>query len=262
MANRTFTQFSWSLEKNPVVLFANVTQGDVSTVTTVADSSSDLAGTFFRITGFKASASGTTYMFWFKVGGAGTSPATASDVAIEVDFAENATASTVAQAIYDAAIAATTTTFNTDFSLVDPAADALVFTALGGGCANAHDGLSMYATSFTFANAATNPILNASKSLGIKSFARTGAGLYTMVLGTPAPTSVVDVYNRLFFVGYSVISANAVPVAPLAYVVSETVSTTGAINFKLTAADGSTAADPACGEVLMFEIYVKNSTGQ
>ncbi len=261
MANRYFNQFNWSLEKNPVVLFANVTQGDVSTVTATGDTAGSLAGTFFRIDGFAADPAGTTYMFWFKVSGSGTSPATPSDVAIEVDITTGATAATVAQAIYDAAIAATTTTFNQDFTLVDPTTGALVFTSLGGGCANAHDGLSMYSTGFAFANAATHPILNASKSLGIKSFARTGAGLYTLVLGTPAPTSVVDLYNRLFFVGYSVVSATA-PVAPLAYVVTETVSTTGAINFKLTAADGSTAADPACGEVLQFEIYLKNSTGQ
>lgn len=261
MANRFFSQFNWSLEKNPVVLFANVTQGDVSTVTAVADVSGSLAGTFFRITGFKVNSSGTTYMFWFKVGGNGTNPAAPTDQAIEVDFAEDATGTQIAQAIYDAAIANTTTTFNQDFTLADPTTAALVFTALGGGCANSRDGLSMYATGFTFGNVATVPILNVSKSLGIKSFARTGTGLYTMVLGTGSPTSVVDTYNRLFFVGYSVVSASA-PVAVLAFVVTETVSTNGTINLKLTTADGSTAADPACGEILMFEIYLKNSTGQ
>lgn len=261
MANRYFNQFNWSLEKNPVVLFANVTQGDISTVTAVADVAGSLAGTFFRITGFTANPAGQTYMFWFKVGGAGTNPAAPTDEAIEVEFAEDATAAQIAQAIYDAAIADTATTFNEDFTLADPSTAALVFTATGGGCANARDGLSMYATSFTFANSATNPILNETKSLGIKSFARTGTGLYTITLGTAAPTSVTDLYNRLFFVGYSVVSATA-PVAILAFVVTETVATDGKINLKLTAADGSTGADPACGEVLQFEIYLKNSTGQ
>src|SRR4051812_3649289 len=189
MANRWFCQYSWSLEKNPVVLFANIGQSDTSVITTVADVSKSLAGTFFRIKGFVAATTGTQYYFWFKVGGTGTDPANTGEVGIEVDIAQNATAPTVAAAVYAAAVAATATTFNTDFSSAT-STNTVTFTSLGGGCNNPHDGLSMYATGFTLV-ATVLPVLNASKSLGIKSVTRTGAGLYTIVTGTPAPTSVI-----------------------------------------------------------------------
>ncbi len=237
------------------MLFAKIGQGDVSTITTVADSSSNLAGTFTRINGF---VTGKQYMFWYKVGGSGSNPATGADTAVEVDFAANATNTTVATAIYNAALANTNVV--QDFT-VTLSGHTVTFTALAGGCANVRDGASAFNPGFTVANT-VYPVLTASSSLGIKSVTRTGTGLYTVVLGTPAPTSVIDVYNRLFFVGYCPLSASAVPAAPLCYVVSETVSSTGAINLKFTAADGTTATDPACGEEIWLEIYVKNSTGQ
>src|SRR3954471_10271986 len=134
MANRWFNQFTWTLEKNPVCLFLKSVQGDSSTVTTVADSSSNLAGTFFRIKGF---VTGRTYMFWFKVGGSGTNPASAGDTAIEVDFTANSTNVQVAAAIIAAASASTL--FVSDFTVGTISGHTATFTALGGGCANAHD---------------------------------------------------------------------------------------------------------------------------
>ncbi len=197
-------------------------------------------------------------MFWFKVSGSGTNPATAADTAIEVDITTGATAPTVAAAIKTAAEA--NFLFNQDFTLAR-VSDLLTFTALGGGCSNARSGTSMYATGFTITNAATVPVLDVVNSQGIRSFVRTGTGLYTVTLGTAAPTSVSDLYNRLFGVDYTPVSA-AAPGAPKMFVVTETVNSTGAINLKFTAQDGTTAADPNCGDVALLRIFLKNSTAQ
>lgn len=261
MANRYWSQFGWTLEKAVTSLWANVGFTDTSTVTAVADVASSLAGTFFRIKGYKAVAAGTQYLFWFSVNGAGADPSTAADVGIEVVIPVGASDVAVAQAIYNAAISATNTQFNTDFTFPDPSTAAVVFTALGGGCANAHDGLSAFATGFAFANAVGGSVANATSSKAIKSFARTGTGLYTLTLGTPAPTSVTDLYPRVFTVKHAFVSTTD-PAAPYMYVVSQAVSSAGTVNLKFLAADGTTAADPACTEVLLLEIVLKNTTAQ
>lgn len=258
MANRYFTQFQWSLEKNPVLLFAKVGQGDTSTVTTVADVSQDLAGSFFRIKGFKVSASGTQYYFWFKVSGTGTDPNNAGETGIEVDIATNATAAAVATAVQAAAAANVNLTL--DFT-VSRSTNVLTFVSKAGGCANAHDGLSAYATSFAFTNT-VYPVLDETNSKGIKSIERTGTGLYTVTMGTPAPTSAVDLYNRIFYTDHRFLLATGTPAAPLMFVVSQEVGSLGTVHLKFTAADGSTATDPACGEELWLEFYLKNSTAQ
>ncbi len=240
----------------PVCLFLRSVQGDSSTVTTVADSSKSLASTFFRI---KGNVTGYTYMFWFKVGGTGTSPATASDTPIEIDILEDATAATVATAIKTAADA--NYSFARDFT-TDRTTDTLTFTALAGGCSNAHDGLSAFATHFTIANAATVPVLDAVNSQGIQSFVRTGAGLYTVTFGTPAPTSQTDIYVRLFGVDYTPVPISGAPTAAKMFVVSEAVASLGTIHLKFTAEDGTTAADPVCGDITLMRFFLKNSTAQ
>lgn len=196
-------------------------------------------------------------MFWFKVSGSGSNPATPSDTAIEVDISTGATAATVATAIKTAADA--TSGFSTDFTLTR-LSNVLTFTALGAGCLNAHDGLSMFATGFAFTNVSI-PIIDATKSKGILSFAKTGVGLYTLTLGTPAPTSVVDVYPRILSIRHAYISTTA-PTAPYMYVVSQAVSSAGTVNVKFLAADGTTAADPTCSSTLLLEIMLKNTTAQ
>lgn len=255
MANRFFNQFGWSLEKTPVALWANVGIGNTSTVIPVADVAGSLAGTFFRINGF---VTGRTWMFWFKVSGSGTSPATGADTAIEVDISTGATAATIATAIKAAADAVAA--FATDFTLTRSTAT-LTFVALAAGCANARDGLSMYSTGGAFTNTSL-PIVSATKSKGIKSVSRTGTGLWTVTLGTPAPTSVTDLYPRLLNLDYMAYAATGTPAAPYVYVVSQATSTAGTVNLKFLAADGTTATDPACGEEVWLEIILKNTTAQ
>lgn len=255
MANHWFNQFNWTLEKEAVTLYANVGFGNISTVTTVADVAHSLAGKFFRVNGF---VTGRTYMFWFKVSGVGTSPATTSDTAIEVDIATGASANSVATAVKtDADV---TAGFRSDFTLTR-VNNILTFTALAAGCLNARDGLSMYATGFAFSNAVTAPFLDASKSKGIKTFTKTSTGLYTVTFGTGSPTSVTDLYPRLLYVRNMFVSASS-PAARYLNVVSQAVSSAGTVDLKLEAADGTTLADPACGETLLLEFTLKNTTAQ
>lgn len=255
MANRFFCQFTWSLEKTPVSLWANIGVGDTSTVTTTADTAGDKAGTFFRVNGF---VTGRQYMFWFKVSGSGTNPGTGADTTIEVDISTGATATTIATAIKTAADA--TAGFSSDFTLTR-ATNVLTFVALAPGCLNARDGLSMFATGFAFTNVSL-PILDASKSKGVKSFTRTSTGIYVATFGTGAPTSVVDVYPRVLDVDYMAYAATGTPAAPYMFVVSQAVSSAGTVTIKFLAADGTTLTDPACGEEIWLEFNLKNTTAQ
>lgn len=254
MANHWFNQFGWTLEKAVVSLWAQVDMGDTSVVTTTADTAGSLASTFFRIKGF---VTGKTYMFWFKVSGSGTNPATGADTAIEVDISTGATNTAVAAAVY--AAAAANTSCASDFTITtSSAAHTVTFVSLAGGCSNLRDGLSAFATHFTLTNT-VYPVLITLKSKGIKSITRTGAGLYTVVTGTPSPTSVIDLYNRVFDVQYRALTS-AAPAAPYMFVVSQAVSTTGAINVRFLAANGLTSTDPACGESVLLEIVLKNTS--
>lgn len=255
MANRFFNQFGWSLEKTPVSLWANIGIGDTSTVTTTADTAGNKAGTFFRIYG---ATTGRTYMFWFKVSGTGSNPATGADTAIEVDISTGATATTIATAIKTAADAYSG--FSTDFTLTR-STNVLTFVSITYGCVNAHDGLSAFATGFAFANTPL-PILDTSKSKGIRSFTRTSTGLYVATFGIGSPTSVTDLYPRILDVDYMAYVTTGTPAAPLMFVVSQAVSSAGTVNLKFTAVDGTTLTDPACGEQIWLEFNLKNTTAQ
>lgn len=256
MSNRLFTQFQWSLEKTPVTLFAAIGQGDTSVVTPVADVAKSLAGTFFRVKGF---VTGTQYYFWFKVSGTGSDPANMGETGIEVDISTNATAVAVTAAVYAAAIA--NTSIVKDFTVTTPTTTTVTFVSLAGGCLNAHDGLSMYATGFAFSNT-VYPVLLTAQSMGIKSVVRTGVGLYTITTGTPPPTSTFDVYVRTFIITCQFQVATGTPAAPFMFVVSSTINTNGQVNLKFLAADGTTATDPACGETIFLRLALKNSTAQ
>lgn len=104
------------------------------------------------------------------------------------------------------------------------------------------------------------PTLSAINSKGIKSITRVSAGLYDIVLGVG---SAQDVYPALLVVDHKFLNATA-PAAPLMYIVSESVATptTGKVRIQFTAVDGTTATDPASGEVVKLHLALKNSTAQ
>lgn len=103
--------------------------------------------------------------------------------------------------------------------------------------------------------AAGAPTLDAVNSKGIKSITRTGAGAYTIVLGSAVGT---DIYPRLFTVDAVFLNATA-PASPLVYIVSETVKTNGTINVQFDSTAG-VATDPGSGEEVRFLITLTNST--
>lgn len=107
--------------------------------------------------------------------------------------------------------------------------------------------------------AAGSPTLSAVSSKGILSITRTGAGTYDIVLGTGLNR---DVYNALL--NMTCVFENATPPAsPLMFVVSESVATptTGKITVKFTNV-AQVVTDPGNGEVILFNIALKNSTAQ
>lgn len=104
------------------------------------------------------------------------------------------------------------------------------------------------------------PTLDASKSKGIKSITRTGAGAYTVTLGGGGPNGAnADVYPALLQLKHCFLNATA-PASPGMYIVSETVKTNGQINIVFNAA--GTATDPASGEEVKLSFFLTNSTAQ
>lgn len=251
MANRWFNQFPWTLEKNVVSLWANIGFGDTSVITTTADVGGNKAGTFFRVKGFTT---GTQYYGWFKVSGTGSDPNNVGETGVEIDISTGATATTIATAIYNAFV----TAYAADFT-VTHSTNTVTFVSVSPGCLNAHDGLSMYATGFGFANTSL-PILSESKSFGFKNFTRTSAGLFVATTGTYH--SSIDVYNRILTMDYTFLAATGTPAAPLAYVTASAINSAGTLTIKTTAVDGTTATDPACGEELWLYLALKNTTAQ
>lgn len=106
--------------------------------------------------------------------------------------------------------------------------------------------------------AAGAPTLNATKSKGIKSITRTGAGAYDIVFGVG---SNQDVYVDLLFAGAVFLAAN--PASPVMHVVSQTVATptTGKISVQFRDYAGA-ATDPGNGELGYLKFQLKNSTAQ
>lgn len=94
---------------------------------------------------------------------------------------------------------------------------------------------------------------------GIKSFARTGAGAYTLTLGTNNPPKT-DKYQRLLAAQATFITASGVPAAPLFHVAVDDVATDGTVDVVFTDADTPAGVDPADADTLLLEITLSNST--
>ena len=115
-----------------------------------------------------------------------------------------------------------------------------------------------FATSSTDATAVT---LSESKSVGVKSITRNGAGDFSIVLGTPSGDA--DKYNHFFGAYFDIQKASALgsTTGGVGFQLkgAPTVSTDGTINFLTLKQDG-TAADLGVSETVHFMIVVKNSS--
>lgn len=106
------------------------------------------------------------------------------------------------------------------------------------------------------------PTLDALNSKGIRSISRVTTGKYLVTFGVSGGNATTDIYKDLYFVGKKFKVSTGNPAAPHMYVVSQSVSTTGSLVLQFTAADGTTAADPASGEVVLLQFRVKTSTAK
>lgn len=100
---------------------------------------------------------------------------------------------------------------------------------------------------------------------GIKSFARTGAGAYTVTLGTTNPPQT-DIYNELLALQATFVTASGTPASPLCHVAVDDVSADGTIDIVFTVpaynaapAVVLTPTDPANGDTLLLEITLSNT---
>lgn len=108
-----------------------------------------------------------------------------------------------------------------------------------------------------FAPVATNVActLTAAKNKGIKSVTRTGTGAYSILANDKT-------YNRLVEAEFRPIVATGNPAAPLWRIVSRGVdATTGfyKVAVLFTAADGTTATDPATTETMLVHLAFADS---
>jgi hypothetical protein len=110
--------------------------------------------------------------------------------------------------------------------------------------------------------AAGAPTLSAADSKGVVSVTRDSQGLFTFVFGTQA--GMLDVYYKLKHVDvvFNTVGSAAVPAAPLYYISADAVATPASCSLQLTFTDKAQAgvADPASGEIGLFEFTFKNST--
>ena len=114
----------------------------------------------------------------------------------------------------------------------------------------------------TFAAAGAPTLVSANGvSQGILSITRTGAGAYTIVMGTNSNgVGVKDSYPYFLNISHVFLNATA-PASPVMYVVSQTVNSpaTAAINVQFESLAGA-ATDPGNGEAVYLEITLRNST--
>lgn len=110
--------------------------------------------------------------------------------------------------------------------------------------------------SATFDGASAPTLGTGAGNVGVKSFARTDTGDFTITLGTPSGTA--DTYMALLSAVCTFEAAT--PDAPIFHVVSSAdVDTTGVIT--VTFLNGSLAAtDPGAGEIGHFRLDLRNST--
>lgn len=106
------------------------------------------------------------------------------------------------------------------------------------------------------------PTLSGINSKGIKSITRVSAGKYTVTFGVSGGNAVTDTYNALYFASKRFVKSSGNPAAPHMYVVSQDVQATGSMVIQFLAANGSTATDPASGEVALLQFRMKTSTAK
>ena len=103
-------------------------------------------------------------------------------------------------------------------------------------------------------------LLTASKSVGVQSVLRVGAGHFRIVLGTPGGS--VDKYNHFFGAYFDIQKATAVGAtaggASFQIQGAPSVSTDGQIDFFSLKSTG-TEADPGDDETIHFMVVLKNS---
>lgn len=95
---------------------------------------------------------------------------------------------------------------------------------------------------------ATSDTFTISEAPGVSSITVNGNGDYSMLLA--------DKYAALLMAKFTIQKASAADLVP--QMVSETVATTKLVNFKALA--GATATEPATGDVLYFELVLRNSS--
>jgi hypothetical protein len=104
--------------------------------------------------------------------------------------------------------------------------------------------------------------VSAANSKGISSIVKEStAGQYTVTFGTPASVQAasVDKYKKVLSVKHIVESASD-PAAPIMHILSNTVASDGKLVLQFLAPDGTTATNPASGEVIYFDFMFGDST--
>ena len=106
--------------------------------------------------------------------------------------------------------------------------------------------------------AAGAPTLDIKNSKGLASISRVSAGLFNIVFGTAASTqaATVDKYFKLLMPDYAFANSTS-PAAPIMYVVSNNVATTGSIQVQFNV--GGVSTDPASGEQLYLQFILGDS---
>lgn len=110
--------------------------------------------------------------------------------------------------------------------------------------------------SVTFAGSSQPTLGTGAGNVGVKTFARTDTGDFTLTFGTPSQDA--DTYMALL--SGNVVFEGASPDAPIMHVVSSAdIDTTGAVTLTFLDYAGA-AADPGTGEIGYFRFDLRNST--
>lgn len=110
--------------------------------------------------------------------------------------------------------------------------------------------------SVTFDGTSAPTLGTGAGNIGVKSFARTDVGLYTITFGTPS--GAADTYMALLHAGVSFVGAT--PDAPIMVVVDpDSVDSDGTVDLRFNDYAGA-ATDPATGEIGLFKFDLRNST--
>jgi hypothetical protein len=104
------------------------------------------------------------------------------------------------------------------------------------------------------------PTLSSANSKGVSSISRSSAGRYVITMGCPASSqaAMVDKYKKFLSAKHTFFTTGN-PAAPLMKLHAEALSTAGTITIQFLAVDGTTATDPASGEVVYLEVKLGDS---